>query len=256
MKNNAFFIFFGFCLCLYLVLSCDRVTEERIRSYIVGFWEDETIYLELTKNSNIAMFWYDGQMVSFESKGEDAKLYDALCQKYNDLNYYKKTRYTKYIGCREYSSNEIISIDVVSNLDFDVEHPAGSSLCDIVRLLSASPIRFIQSGYKETYDWEQCPQEFQKEREFVFCYSCGEYVNLHHHPVHGLLTELNKDDLQLLGCGWDGGFAKFEPPFTYGYFFGYLTFEKEPDVSGVHELTVTVSLANGRKISQTIEKAF
>jgi hypothetical protein len=224
---------------------------------VVCFWEAESIGLEL-KNNNIAMYWRDGRMVSFESKGEDAVRYDALCTKYNDLSYNKKTRYIEYIGCREYSSNEIFSIDVTTAVDFDEEHPAGSSLGDVVRLLSASPIKFIQSGYKETFDWNtQYPKEFLKETNNFDKYFCFDDVLVapHHHPVQGLLTELKQDDLQLLGLGYSIP-SSADPNSVYGYFFGYLTFEKEPAEPGVHELTVTVRLADGRMLSQTIEKKF
>ena len=110
MKRNTILKLFGCCICIFSILTCDRVTEEKIRSYIVEFYNCNAIWLELTKNDNIVMYWRDDtERVSYESKGKDAERYDALCEKYNDLNYYKKTRYIEYIGCREYSSNEIIS---------------------------------------------------------------------------------------------------------------------------------------------------
>ena len=147
----------------------------------------------------------------------------------------------------------------MSNVDFDMEHPAGSSLGDLVHLLSISPIRFIQSNYRETYDWNaQYAQEIlNKYTDFPldFCYSGEEPVDAHHHLVYGILTELRQNDLQLLGRGYSNPYSP-NPSLPYGYFFGYLTFEKEPDMLGVHELTVTVRLADGRILSQTIEKTF
>lgn len=41
-----------------------------------------------------------------------------------------------------------------------------------------------------------------------------------------------------------------------GYFIGYLTFEQEPKIPGVHEITVTIHLRDGRVLSRTIEKVF
>jgi hypothetical protein len=218
--------------------------------------------VELTENGNIALYWRVlGRVASFESEGADAVRYDALCAKYNDLNYNKKTRYIKGIHCRTYSSNEIASIDVASNVDFDTEHSAGSSLGDIVRLLSASPIKFIQSGYKETFDWNiQSPSVFKRESAFAFCYDDDGPADIHHRPVHGLLTELTQEDMQLMGEGsYRHGYPNVTPPAHNpgsGYFFGYLIFEKEPEEPGVIELTVTIRLADGRMLSQKIEKRF
>ena len=260
MKNRIFCMFLGLCLFAISPFSCSVITEKNIRSYVVDFFDSNDFRLESTPSGNIAMFWCDFTgSVSMKSVGEEAKRYDALCEKYDDLSYNKKTRYLEFIYCREYPSNEIILIDVVSNVDFDSEHPAGSSLDGLVRLLSASPARFIKSGYKEKFDWKtHYPEEFFKETsEFHlnFCYSDFEakvYEDVHHHPVNDVLKNLKQNNLQLLGRGYntyDGG------PYP-GYFFGYLTFDKEPDVAGIHELTVTVHLADGRELSHTIEKTF
>jgi len=261
MKINVLHQFFTCAICAALFFSCTRVTEEKIRSYAVLFWDASDFAMELTDNRDVVMFWTNGSgYASFECKGEKAKRYDALCKKFNDLDYKKKTRYIKYIGCREYFSEEILSIDVVSNADFDAERPAGSSLSGIVRFLSASPLRFIQSGYKDTYDWEgRQTQEFLSRFPFSFCYSNEASVAPQHHLVEGLLAELNQDDLQLLGTGSSTISYQTESelfPYGSGYFFGYLSFVQEPDAPGVHELTVTVLLADGRSLSQTIEKTF
>jgi len=249
-----------------VALSCDRVTEEKIRSYIVEFTEYKTIHLELTEKGNIAMYWRDkGQWGSFSGDG-DTKYYDALCEKYNDLNYNKKTRYIATIACREYSSNEIVSISMISNAVFDSDHPAGSTLDDLVYLVSSSPIRFIQSNYKETYNWNApYPLTILSENSdfhLAFCYNGDDGpVTPHHYLVYGSLSELKKDDFRLLGQGhYDIGNGQ---PTIYpdhapgsGYFFGNLKFDKDPDIPGIHELTVSVHLADGRTLTQTIEKNF
>ena len=255
MKNNKYFRLFGCYICIVvLFFSCDRVTEEKIRSYVVGFFDFKTISLELTEKGNIALYWCDNEeVVTFKSKGKDAERYDALCKRYNDLNYYKETRYIEFVLCRDYPSNEIVSIDVLSNADFDSERPAGSSLGDVVRLMSISPIRFIQSNYKETYDWNAgYPQEFLRETSGLHAYCCSSGGN-EHYPVNGTLAILKPNDLQLLGTGWDYPSSSDR---ICGFFWGYLTFDKEPDIHGIHELTVSVHLADGRTLTQTIEKNF
>ena len=75
-------------------------------------------------------------------------------------------------------------------------HPANSSLGDLVLLLSTSPIRFIQSNYNETYDWnsQQSRKILSEYADFPlhFCYRGDEPIISHHHLVFGTLGNLEK----------------------------------------------------------------
>lgn len=47
---------------------------------------------------------------------------------------------------------DIDSILVVSDVDFDEDHPAGTLLNDIIRFVALSPMEYIRNGYSNSYD--------------------------------------------------------------------------------------------------------
>ena len=255
MKKNTFVYLLACGLCLFLLSACfgSETGREtiRIRSYVVMFGEPNTFRMHLTGNNNIALFWEENiRWVTFRDGGLDGVRYDKLATQYNDLSY---NRIVNFIGSpigRSYVSNEIASINVVSDTDFDAEYPAGTSLAGFVHLLSASPIRFIESGYQETFDWyNNYPVDFLRETS-TFHYLISSPFRQNHFPISGVLLELEPNDFRLLGVGVPGGSVRD------GWFFGFLVFDKEPDSPGTHNLTVTIRRTNGQTLSQTIEKTF
>jgi len=256
MNNNRFFRFFICVFCLFVIVSCSKFTTIVLRSYVAHFASFNMFYLDITDQGNIVMYWHNArEVVSYHSSGEAKKRYDELCQKFDDLAFNQEIRYVGGFSCHRYPSNEILSINVVSNTDFNSEYPAGSSLAGLVRFLSVSPIRFIQSGYRETFNWNNVCEEIRKlllEESRIFL--CNPE---NHFPIKGRLADLTQEDFLLLGTGEDSGWRPDHAyAFTPGYFFGYLTFEQQPEISGVHEITVTIRLGDGRVLSRTIEKEF
>ena len=80
--------------------------------------------------------WGDGEEYAYNSRGEAKDIYRELCLKHQD------TEYDKWVT-EPYNPNSankggivfwknFVAIDVVSDRDFDTEHPAGSSLGDVV----------------------------------------------------------------------------------------------------------------------------
>lgn len=88
-----------------------------------------------------------------EEYAEKAGVYESLCSRYKDTAYPKVHHLLPYWCGRNYPVNNIVSIAVVSDADYDSDHPAGSSLADICEVLTASPRDFIASGYTDTCDW-------------------------------------------------------------------------------------------------------
>lgn len=70
-----------------------------------------------------------------------------LSQQYGDTSYNRRTT----PGVDSAIANTFKSIEIVSDADFDENHPAGSSLSDIVYWRLASWLPYIQSGYND--DW-------------------------------------------------------------------------------------------------------
>ena len=71
--------------------------------------------------------------------GEEKQVYDALCEKYNDVTYNRKVRYSydEYYPPR--CSCFFTDMEIWSTADWDAGHPAGTPLDDIVRFKSDTP---------------------------------------------------------------------------------------------------------------------
>lgn len=220
-------------------VSCDRAETEVIRSYVVSYTDIDSIYLELTDSTNIRIYANSRYVASWKSEGRSKEIYDSLCMRHNDMNYYKKTSYIMHPLGRSYFKGDISKISIISNAAFDLSHPAGESLNDRVRFISVSAVPFIRSGYKQTYNWgKNLPMNFK--REF---YSLSFYEDSHHFPVDKMLSELTPEDFNLTGFG--------EP-----YTIGYLIVESHPTLSKTHIFTVTVKTTDGRVFSKSIRKIF
>ena len=126
--------------------------------------------------------------------------------------------------------NTFVKMDVVSDSDFDEGHKAGASLSDIVRFVGMSASDYIGSGCTEAYDWKTVPDIFDAVgwKNHQFGYS----------PVEMLLSEIGEDDLKLIS-----------PMF-------YLNFEKQPTLSRMHNLTLTVTDNKGKTLTVTWEQQF
>ena len=230
-----------------LLLGCDRAKTVLFRSYINIYDYSENIQLKITDAGNIAIYQkYSSEDVniktasySFKSKGEEKKKYDELCKIHNDMSYNQKRSYIVVPIWGRCSAIDFREIDVVSDKNFDSEHPAGTSLKDIVRFVSVSPKKFIDSGYKETFNWERKePKIFKKEKETNKLFSYSESKN--YFPINGLLKDIGTDEMQML------------PVNTHGILF----FDKEPTAEKEHTLTVTIYTREGKKFVRNITKVF
>ncbi|MDR1610500.1 MAG: hypothetical protein LBS08_03200 [Candidatus Symbiothrix sp.] len=234
MKKRALFLV-GLAI---LVAGCDVVQTRKFRSYITGYYNYAGIALKISGSGNIALegsgrVWLCG----WDSKGKEKVIYDSLCVLHNDMSYNKKRDYIAVPDWGFSFKGDIVSIDVVSNADFDAQHPANSSLNDIIRFLSVSLYPYIISGYKNTFDWERdLPESFQCEK------SLRQQVNQNeascYHPIDKKLSELTSEDLILVD--WNS----------------FLVFEQQPDLSKEHELKVTVKMSDGRTFTPSIKKIF
>ena len=234
-------------VAMLLYIGCDIAKTVLFRSYINTYFYNKNIQLKITEAGNIAIYKeYTSEndkvktaVYSFESKGEEKKKYDELCKIHNDMSYNQKRRYIKFTGWGICSAIDFKEIDVVSNKDFDSEHPAGTSLKDIVRFVSVSPKKFIDSGYKETFNWEKKePKIFKKEEETDKLFDYSELKN--YFPINGLLKDIGTDEMQML------------PVNTHGILF----FDKEPTAEKEHTLTVTIYTREGKKFVRKITKVF
>lgn len=222
-----------------LISGCDVVQYHKFRSYITTYYDNQEFVLNVTDNGNIHIEGIGGGwLCGWESEGREKVIYDSLCVLHNDMSYNKKRDYIVSTNWGYSFKGDIASIDVVSNADFDEQHPANASLNDVMRMLSVSLYPYILSGYKNTFNWEHdLPESFR----------CEKYLSEHvpymgdaecYHPIDKRLTELTKSDLILVD------------------FYTFLVFEKQPDMMKEHKLTITIRLSDGRVFSPTVTKIF
>ena len=229
-----------------LLLGCDRAKTVLFRSYITIYYYSKNIQLKITDDGNIAIYKeYTSENVniktasySFKSKGEEKKRYDELCKIHNDMSYNQKRSYIVAPLWGRCSAIDFKEIDVISDKDFDSEHPAGTSLKDIVRFVSVSPKKFIDSGYKETFNWEKNEPNFFAKDSMIPTMFQPESWN--YFPINGLLKDIGTDEMQML------------PEDTHGILF----FDKEPTAEKEHTLKVTIDIGERKKLVRTIKKVF
>ena len=231
---------------MLLSTGCDVSKTRLFKSYITEYSYNKNIGLKITNKGNIAIYRkYTSEddhiktaSYSFKSKGEEKKRYDELCKIHNDMSYNQKRSYIVAPLWGICSAIDFKEIDVVSNKDFDAEHPAGTSLKDIVRFVSISPKKFIDSGYKETFNWEKNEPNFFAKDSMIPTMFQPESWN--YFPINGLLKDIGTDEMQML------------PENTHGI----LSFDKEPTAEKEHLLTVTIDIGERKKLVRTITKVF
>ncbi len=233
-------------VAMLLYIGCDRAKTVLFRSYITIYYYSKNIQLKITDDGNIAIYKkYTSEDVniktasySFKSKGEEKKKYDELCKIHNDMSYNQKRSYIVAPLWGRCSAIDFREIDVISDKDFDSEHPAGTSLKDIVRFVSISPKKFIDSGYKETFNWRRNKPKIFKKESMISSMFHEETEN--YFPINGLLKDIGKNEMQML------------PEDTHGILF----FDKEPTAEKEHTLTVTIDIGERKKLVRTITKVF
>ena len=231
--------YFLFLVISVLFFGCDKVTTETFRSYVHTYFDYEELYLSVTESGYIDVRATTKTIGNWKSKGDEKKVYNDLCEKNNDLSYNTEKRYIVNPNPGAYYKGDILSIDVVSDKDFNADYPAGTSLGNIVRLISASPTKYIQSGYKTEYDWATSENE-----NLLFSQTYLGFENRgEHHPINKMLSELIKEDLFLMGNGWER-------------FICLLKFEQIPEFEKEHTFTVTINVSDGNVFEGEMAMSF
>lgn len=148
--------------------------------------------------------WY-GYCYDFPISQQYNKTRNAIYEKMNErhcdtsFNQYCTADFLHLFSCRNYVCFDINTIDVIGSEDFDEQHPAGTSLNDLIRFVGITPSPYIKSGYVDEYDWQT---GVLNERIVESLYGQIETANSnvkYTHLVDKPLTEVLPEDLMILG---------------------------------------------------------
>lgn len=239
-------------LCALFFVSCDT-HKVYLRSYVSAYYEVDSIYMSGMIENRIAIARYNSEIgpdyiyfVSHNSRGKDKEIYDAQCVKHNDMSYNKTVEVPSAypVLAHEYLATDFISLSIISDSDFNSEYLAGTPLNDMILFCTVSPAPYINSGYKEYFDWDKANEiELEIRRAFPRTYAVTMSGKDPRHPTYKLVSELNSGDLTLLGTGETGKLA-------------FLKFEQKPTLDQTHVFTMTLTADDGRVFSDTIEMTF
>ena len=128
MRRDSMLKLIVWFLMIITFSSCDRIYYF-YRSFIYGYLYHAPIKLEKDDNHKI---WIDfiATEENFISEYTDKEFYDRICEENNDMTYNQK----RNIGHGDPLSTypEITTINITCDKDYDKEHPAFTSLNDLI----------------------------------------------------------------------------------------------------------------------------
>ena len=252
LKNKTAALLSGL-FALLCLLGCAPVYRlQMCPSFVVCYHNLRSIKTEVPEPesglSNLIKLCHGSDLprvvYALTSEGADKEEYDRLCRKHNDLGYNQYRSFAKELPFESvnYIDKDFLSIEVFSDTDYDAAHPAGSNLADLVRFMSWSPVKFINSGYSLYYQYN--PADLSLSPVF---HACMSYYHLFYtkewhrelHPIDKMVSELTPDDLILLGTNSSSSI-------------GYLYFEVSPTVPGEHGITIRMTCDTGEVFETTV----
>ncbi|GHU87238.1 hypothetical protein FACS1894153_4750 [Bacteroidia bacterium] len=257
-----------FVLITIGLISCDKYERYFCRSYVYSYNSYNDIELKNIDSTNFLNESFVGleeiflknidsvnvvaivatnikEICNMHSKGKQAIIYDSLCVLHKDMSYNRKERSLDspiWSGAHFALSPDLANINIISDMDFDEFHKAGDKLNDIINLLSFSTAPFIRSGYVSLYHADTSNSEY-------YYYAILSLSRNRAFPIKKSLSEITISDMELMGGGFNW-YLEHNTPIAY------LFFTQEPTISKTHNLTVTITLSDGRFFEKNIEKTF
>ena len=260
MKKTLYFIF---TFCALILTSCSGYPfrDTTAYHYVAAYYPVDSFYVVeyrnsfdyVTKETSIYLgmigdfdggvdYMHQKEVYSdyYENSGytptqEQYDKYVELCEKHHDYGYKHKVEILSsrkihgqngpgYVKGYTYWDITPVSIDVVSNADFDENHFAGTSLNDIILFTTFSPYSFIKNGYKG--------KEFVKNKKTLDRYTQDDFKLIFCVAEAPIYSDLDKDN------------------------YGCLTFTTEPTKNKEHTLTITIKDDYGRIFTDSLTVVF
>ena len=188
-----------------------------VRGYVDINIDNYTQYDYLAKE-NVVRIRFSGTTIR-----TGASRFSTLSEHYGDTHYNQMV--ASMPGWNYVLVDEFLSVDIVSDLDFGPEYPAGASLKDIAKFYGTTAYPYVKSGYDDLFMDETYTHYLSNS--FVWTGKGYSYVVK-------LLSELTHEDMTLLGTGAAIQFTQAPPP-------------------GNHTFTITYTTNRGKAIIHTLE---
>ena len=133
-----------------LSVGCWIGYEHFSRSYIQEYmlYNGVKVRRHLSSSTkNLDLYVEVSHRVNFLSEGNDKVMYDKICEANGDVSYNQNVHLPLDVPTIMTSYPHISKINVYSDKDFDANHPAGTSLNDVMTICYRSAIPYIESGY-------------------------------------------------------------------------------------------------------------
>lgn len=142
-------LFIAFILAVAAITSCTKHYTYK-SSYVRSYYVPEYLTAQVDENSpyiKISVSVNSSTSYGVLSIGDMKEAYNKYAEYYEDTNF---QRDDDDHGGPDVSCNPLAAISVTCDRDWDLEHPAGTLLNDLIATDVMSVKKQIESGYKET----------------------------------------------------------------------------------------------------------
>lgn len=241
MKRN---LLLALTLLLTCILGgCMKIEQiKKMRSFVFTYYATPEILLKSYTDdfsSDAIAIIASGKVQLYAFNTNTTEEYDRLCAKHNDMSYNKEIQFLQMmsqVGDRRYLAYDFNAINIRSNMDYDDNHPAGTSLTDIITFQTASPIQYITSGYKTTNQLNSSTSIYKYLKNSNS--NDMEYLS----PIIKNAASITPSDLVLLGADCS--------------LIGLLIFDTPPTAAKTHTFTVSATTDEAKTFTSTIEYTF
>ena len=218
------------CVVAVLALSgCGQPSElEHIRvkspNFLLSFFSVDSIKVVVESPEIMYLPWVD--------------IEDRVSCTYEDGKYVDIASYditNEHIGYME----DPVRITVTSGSDFDADHPAGTSLNDLISWSGTSIYPYIKRGYADPFFYGTYTPTNERERKATELYAIRAVTDILPEPITKQLSEITAEDLKIM---------KFSSAARTGgdQFLGCFGFTAKPEKTMLHGMRIEVELEDGR----------
>ena len=194
--------------CLVVFSGCDWVTKKET-GCILGYYQFESLSAKVSQIEVEGQAYFsvnvspEGAQLVASIYDTDDSMYRRLSEKYGDTNFQSVapgasvTSRINLAITRAYPAENFVRISVLTKIAWDAEHPAGSSLDDVVRIEGVSLYQYIQNNYTGTNFTNRTMTPYFYA---IYPFYPETYPNpIPASPIDGFLADIKPGDLVLMG---------------------------------------------------------